>query len=156
MKLTWATEGHDFVEVFNFKEKDSLKTFFDNTNETTELVDIFESNKSLKVQTKKFVKRLNGFIHQSFRKVKISNKGDQRLKDLYNKRRILQNKTDDKSIEELQHVEETLAIEYSESMARKIRNELKEVNWEDGGFNPGKFWKLEKSCHQIRLIPPLP
>ena len=55
------------------------------------------------------------------------------VEDLYNKRRILRNKTDDKSIEELQHVEEKLAIEYSESMARKIRNELKEVNWEDGG-----------------------
>ena len=39
-------------------------------------------------------------------------------------------------------------------MAKKIKDELKEVNWEDGGFNPGKFWKLEKKLSPRQSDPP--
>ena len=39
-------------------------------------------------------------------------------------------------------------------MARKIRSELKEVNSEEGGFNPGKFWKLDKKLSPKQTDPP--
>ena len=57
-------------------------------------------------------------------------------------------------MEELEALEDVLAATYSESMAKKIRDELKEVNWEDGGFNPGKFWKLEKKLSPKQRDPP--
>ena len=63
---------------------------------------------------------------------------------MYNKRRVLRNKTDIESIEELELREDEMAKKYFNSMANKIREELKGVNWENGGFNPGKFWKLDK------------
>ena len=59
------------VEVFNFKDKTSQETFFNLTNETDCLTKIFNSNKSLDLQTKKFIKRVDGLVHQSFKKVKI-------------------------------------------------------------------------------------
>ena len=96
------------------------------------------------MQTKRVVKRLNGFIQQSLKKIQITTKGDTKIEELYNKRRILRNKTEEKSMDKLEALEEVLAATYSESMAKKIKDELKKVNWEDGGFNPGKFWKLEK------------
>ena len=154
LKIEWKSDEHDCIEVFNFKEKEAQKTFFNLTNETRDLVKVFETDKSLNVQTKKFVKRLNGFIQQSFKKVKITRKGDEKLEELYNKRRVLRSKTDYKSMEELEALEDVLAATYSESMAKKIRDELKEVNWEDGGFNPGKFWKLEKKLSPKQRDPP--
>ena len=39
-------------------------------------------------------------------------------------------------------------------MANKIREELKGVHWEDGGFNPGKFWKLDKKLSPRTCDPP--
>ena len=144
LKIEWRSEDHDYVEVFNFKDKEAQKTFFNKTNETSDLVKIFDTNKPLNVQTKRVVKRLNGFIQQSLKKIQITTKGDTKIEELYNKRRILRNKTEEKSMDELEALEEVLAATYSESMAKKIKDELKKVNWEDGGFNPGKFWKLEK------------
>ena len=141
----WKSEDHDCLEVFNFKEKEAQKTFFNLTNNNRDLVKVFETDKSLNVQTKKFVMCLNGFIQQSFRQAKITRKGDEKLEELYGKRRVLRSKTDDKSMEELEALEDNLAATYSESKAKKIRDELKAVNWEDGGFNPGKFWKLERN-----------
>ena len=154
LQLEWSENYHDVVEVFNFKSKEAQETFFNKTNTTRDLIKVFESNKSLNIQTKKFVKRLNGFIQQCFKKSKITTKGDKKLEELYNKRRILRNKTDDKSKDDLEALEEELAENYSESMAKKIKDELKEVNWEDGGFNPGKFWKLEKKLSPRQSDPP--
>ena len=77
----------------------SQERFFALTNKTTDLTKIFETNKTLEVQTKKFIKRLDGFIHQSFQKIKITTKCDQRLEELYNKRRYLRNRSDPKSKE---------------------------------------------------------
>ena len=86
--------------------------FFKATNESNDLIKIFESNKSLNVQTKKFVKHLNGFIQQCFRKVKITRKGDEKFEIQYNKRRILRSKPDEKNREKLEALEEELAAKY--------------------------------------------
>ena len=68
LQLEWSENYHDVVEVFNFKSKEAQETFFNKTNTTRDLIKVFESNKSLNIQTKKFVKRLNGFIQQCFKK----------------------------------------------------------------------------------------
>ena len=105
---------------------------------------IFETTKSLTLQTKSFLKRVNGYIHQRFKKVKIYTKKDHQLEDLYNKRRYLRTKEDQNSKEELEQLEEKLAQKYSESMYKKIKHELKAMNGEEGGYNPGHLWKLKK------------
>ena len=56
-------------------------------------------------------------------------------------------------MEELEALEDVLDATYSELMSKIIRDELKEVNWEDGGFNPRKFWKLEKKISNKKETP---
>ena len=107
------------LEVFNFSNKESQDKFFKATNDTKDFTKIFSTDKSLAVQTKKFIKRLNGFIHQAFKKVKIVEKGDSQLERLYEKRRHLRNKSDESSIKELEIVIEELATRYSKSMYDK-------------------------------------
>ena len=37
-----------------------------------------------------------------------------------------------------------MADKYAEDMVQKIREELKDINSEDGGWNSGHLWKLRK------------
>ena len=93
---------------------------------------------------KKFQKRLQGFICNSFRKVKISNKRDPIIESLYDRRRLLRTKTDNDSKIALEKVENELAEKCGEKMFHKIKNEIKGLNGEEGGFNVGYLWKLNK------------
>ena len=63
--VPWNKKPEESIEVFNFKDTISQKNFFTHTERTKDLIKIFDSKKSLEVQTKKFLKRLDGFIHQS-------------------------------------------------------------------------------------------
>ena len=76
LNIPWNKKPEESIEVFNFKDTQSQKDFLKNTEKTKDLIKIFDSKKSLQVQTKKFLKRLDGFIHKSFKKVRISMKGD--------------------------------------------------------------------------------
>ena len=154
LNISWQSYTDKPLEVFNFSNKESQNKFFKATHDTKAFTDIFETNKSLAVQTKKFIKRLNGFIHEAFKKVKIVVKGDSMLERLYEKRRQLRNKSDDASKEELEIVEEELATKYSESMYNKIKNELKAVKGDEGGYNPGHLWKLKKKLSPKQSEPP--
>lgn len=101
-----------------------------------------------------FLKRLNGFVNQSFKKVKITNKPDKVLESLYNKRRILRSQTSESSKLELAKVDEELAEKYSEKMFKQLKDELEDIESEDGGFNLGKLWKLKKKLSPNNADPP--
>ena len=105
-------------------------------------------------QTKKFLKRLDGFIQENFKKVRIEARVDHKLEELYNKRRLLRNKSDEESVEKLEKVELELVDKYSEKMFKDISNELKSVKGEDGGYNPGHLWKLKKKLSPRHTDPP--
>ena len=66
LNIPWTVKCDKPYEVFNFKDKTSQETFFSLTNETETLAEIFDSTKTLDMQTKKFLKRLDGFVHQCF------------------------------------------------------------------------------------------
>ena len=97
------------VEVFYFNDSVALKTFKTLTTNTNQMSKIFDTDKNLNVQTKKFLKRLNGFVNQSFKKVKITNNPDVVLEKLYDKRRVLRSQTSKKSKAELAKVDAELA-----------------------------------------------
>ena len=73
------------VEVFYFNDSVALKTFKTLTTNTNQMSKIFDTDKNINVQTKKFLKRLKGFVNQSFRKVKKTNKPDVVLEKLMTK-----------------------------------------------------------------------
>ena len=66
LNIPWTVKCDKPYEVFNFKDKTSQETFFSLTNETETLAEIFDSTKTLDMQIKKFLKRLDGFVHQCF------------------------------------------------------------------------------------------
>ena len=60
------------VEVFNFNTKEGQKPFHERTSNNTKLYDIFDSDEDINKQTKQFIKKLNGIMHQLFKKIKIT------------------------------------------------------------------------------------
>ena len=105
--------------------------------------------------TNKLIKRIKGFTHASFKKVRITNTSDKVLEALYYKRNILRSKDDIKSKDELDKVEEELASKYSEKMYSKMKAQLKGcTDSEEGGFNTGALWKLKKKLSPRHTEPP--
>ena len=98
--------------------------------------------------TKKLIRRINGFIHTCFKKVKITSKPDKEMENLFNKRRYLRNKKGEGAINELEKVETELAVKYSEKMYKTIKKEIEGINCEEGGLNSGHLWNLKN-----KLIP---
>ena len=155
LKLLWNSNECRVTEVFKYNDKDSKNNFKKATTETKQLSQIICQDKSLTVVTNKMMKRLKGFIHQCFKKVKIVDKPNEELNDLYNKRQILRTKTDEKSKLELTKLNDELCKKYSDSMFKKIEQELKDTgDCEDGGFNSGKLWKLKKKLAPRNSEPP--
>ena len=74
------------IEVYKFNDKDALQKFKEITSNTDQLSKLFDTDKDLNTQTKKFIKRLKGFVSESFVKVKITNKPDKDLGKLYDLR----------------------------------------------------------------------
>jgi hypothetical protein len=155
LKLSWSPNEQKVIEVFKFKDTKALTKFKYVTSNTTDLSKIIDSNKSIHLVTKKFLKRLKGFMHQCFKKVKIVEKPDEELENLYNKRRILRTRTDEASEKELEEVENELSEKYSDKMYNKIMGELKgKTDSEEGGFNVGSLWKLNKKLSPRYNDPP--
>ena len=157
LDIAWREDKTvSYVEVYKFTDRESLAKFKTLTTNTNQLSKIFDTEKDLNIQTKKFLKRLNGFVNQSFKKVKITNKPDKVLESLYNKRRILRSQTSETSKLELAKVDEELADKYSEKMFKQIKDELEDKESKDGGFNSGKLWKLNKKLSLNNADPLLP
>ena len=153
--LTWTPSEQEQVTSFNYNDKEAKKNFKLETTNTQELTQIVDMNKPIDVVTNKLLKRLKGFIHSSFKKVKISKSPDKVLESLYNKRNLLRSKDDSKSRDELEVVEEELANKYSDNMYNKMKNQLKNcTDSDEGGFNTGALWKLKKKLSPRLNEPP--
>ena len=125
------------------------------TTNTKQLSEIVDKNKPLNTVTNKLVKRLKGFIHECFRKVKIVDRTNKELELLYHKRRVLRQNKDEFSQNKLEEVENELSSKYSDVMANKVLKEVKGLeNDEEGGFNSGKLWKLKKKLSPRVNDPP--
>ena len=91
------------------------------------------------------IKRIKGFVNQTFKKVRIVEKPDEELETLYTKRRILRSKNNFQSQIELETVEKELSDKYADKMYNKIKKVLKGAeDSEEGGFHTGHLWKLKK------------
>ena len=106
---------------------------------------IAAKNVNAHIATKKFLKRLNGIIHQSFTKIRIKEDCDNDdIVKLFNERRILRSKDDELSKKRLTEIETELADKCTKANHQTIINEIKDTDCVEGGFNVGKLWKLKK------------
>ena len=104
--------------------------------------------------TKKFIKTIKGICLQSFKKIRIKDIQNSDIIDLFNKRRVLRTKKDPTSQKELTVVENQLAEKCAEQNYLKIREEVKNIHCDEGGFNANKFWKLKKKLCPRPQDPP--
>ena len=105
MKFKWMKKLRmKKIEIFNLKNAECQRNFKELTSNTDFLSSVFDCNSDLNTITKKFLKRLNGCLHNSFKKVKLSEHHNHELEDLFSRRKRLRMKTDDKSREELMKV----------------------------------------------------
>ena len=114
---------------------------------------MFDQDDDLNKLTIKFIKKLNGCIAKNFTKVRIKKKKIDRKEQLYKKLRELKNNDDENSRKEIKVIEEEIA-EHIEENYRKIQNELKPMESNDGDLKPNKLWQLKKKLCPNSRDPP--
>ena len=131
------------TEIFNFKDKDSLKRFKEITSNNSELSSIFDSKRSVEKQAKQFMKRLNGMLHQCFKKIKIKENSIKEEDILYKMQKDLKSENNVESKEKLRKVEEKLVKLKSNDLHKIVKEEIEKIDCEAGGFNSGHLWKIK-------------
>ena len=141
-------------EIYNLKNSEDQIKFKCLTNKNNELSDIFENVNDLDVATDMFMKKLNENIKACFSKIRITEKHNKELEELFTERKMLRNKNDEVSIMKLKIVEDKLAKLCAESNYSKIMEEIADLECEEGGINVGKLWKLKKKLSPTCRDPP--
>ena len=118
-KLTWTPKERKIVKVFKYSDRKGKLKFTKVTTETKHLSEIIDMKKPLDVVTNQFLKRIKGFIHECFTKVKITEHTNNELEKLYDERRILRQNKDEISKQRLEKLELELSTKYSHVMASK-------------------------------------
>ena len=142
------------IEMFNLKNKEGQEKFKQLTSNSTMLTDIVSSKDDINICTKKFLKSLNQCIRKSFKKIRITDKPNIEIESLFNQRRKLRSSRDEKSRCELEEVEKKLADFCAQSNYEKIKEEIENINCDEGGFNSGHLWKLKKKMSPKCRDPP--
>ena len=142
------------VEIYNLKNKNDQTKFKELTNNNNELSMIFEKENDLDKATNLFLNKLNENIKCCFNKIRITEKYNKELEELFTKRKRLRNKNDESSKKELQNIEAKLVKLCAESNYSKINEEISNLKCEEGGINVGKLWKLKKKLSSKCRDPP--
>ena len=124
------------------------------TNDNDNLSAIFDSENDLNKATELFIKKLNKCIKSCFKKIRVSEKPNKEVEELFAKRKELRNNEDEKSKLELEQVENKLAELCAEKNYNKIKEEISDIKHEEGGINSGKLWKLKKKLSPKCRDPP--
>ena len=141
-------------EIFNFKDKDGLARFKSYTSNTNMLSSVFNSREDIDVLTNRFLKKLDGCLAMSFKKIRINdNRRAYKTEELHEKMTNLKTKSDNNSKEELEKVVIGIAKEAEENY-NKVREELDKVKTNKGGMNPKQIWSLKKSLCPKSRDPP--
>ena len=131
MNIKWSNKKKKKrLEMYNLKNLECQEKFLEETSNSDYLSSVFDTDKDLNSATKTFLKRLNDRIFQSFKKIKVTDKPNVELQELFNQRKILRSKDDDESKEKLKQVEEKQADICAEENRRKILDEISGIECE--------------------------
>ena len=142
------------IEMFNLKNQEGQEKFKILTSKTNEFTEAVQKNEDINLCTQNFLYCLNSFIRRCFKKIRIVNKPMKDIDELFERRRKLRNKTDEKSNRELKEVEKRLADLCAKSNYEKIKEEVKNIKPDEGGLHSGKLWKLKKKLSPKCRDPP--
>ena len=170
-KLKYNTKKNKLRrEVFNFKDKESQKKFYDVTNMTTKFKDIFEGEGDIEQHVNKFYKVLDDTFHQSFKKIRIKtrnsdNKSDEE-KDILEKMKLKEDlQTQIKRAEckiaktfllqMVTDLEDEIGSKIADKNAAKVKDCVSEFNLAGGKFSQTGLWKLKNKLCPKPHDPPM-
>ena len=141
------------LELYNINNTDCQEKFKAYTSNTNMLSSVFDSEEDLNILTKRFIKKLDGCIKHSFRKVRVSNNKPSDEEKLYDNMRKLKGKEDEQSVQKLNEVIDAIAV-HAENKYNKVVKELEEMKPEGRKINSQKFWKLKRKVCPKTWDPP--
>ena len=77
------------IEMFNLKNKEGQIKFKELTSNSTMLTSLINFTEDLQIATKKLIKGINQCIRKSFQKIRITDKPNKVLEELFEQRRLL-------------------------------------------------------------------
>ena len=141
--------------LFNLKNVEGQKKFLEITSKIGILSNMFrDENCDIEKATKKFIMNLDDCMHQSFKNIRVKHRENKELARLFNKRRSLRTKSNEHSKRELIKVKSDLADKCAKENYSKIKEELKDIESDEGGMNAGKLWNLKKKLCPRGRDPP--
>ena len=140
-------------ELFDFKNTESQQVFRDLTTNTREFSKCFENDLPFENQASNFRKVLNKFFYRSFKKIRITNKPKRNktyIGDLMKERTKLKKNqflnVDDE--DKLVNIECMISEACEDENRKKVFDNFKEVNGNNGNLSHQGVWKLKKNVFQ--------
>ena len=111
------------VKLYNKKNPECEEKFRVYTSNTNMLSNVFDYEDNLNILTQRFIKKIDGCIKHSFKKVRVSNNKPIEEEKLYDKMRKLKYKEVYQSANDLKEVIEAIAVQ-AENKYNKVVTEL--------------------------------
>ena len=165
LQIRYSTsKQNDRREIFNFKDIESQKIFFQNTNKSNNLSKLFQTNDSIEVKAKQFGKNLIGLFQKCFKKKRIV-KG-QKLTEIdfmmtlrEKLARFIKTAKCKLAIilakRSLDEIEGDFSVHCSEKNVEKIKNYMGEMCNIEGGFSSSGMWNIMKRIYPKARDPPM-
>ena len=106
------------MEILNFKDKNGLKRFKGITEESTKLFSVFDTNDTIEVQSKRFLKELDRISHQFFKKIRVKASNNKEIDKLFGKQKQFKHKEDKKSQKNFNMWSKKLLIRWQTTYAK--------------------------------------
>ena len=140
------TDNKEKIEQYNLMNKECQTKFKEYTSNTKMLSSVFNSDDDVEYLTQRLLKKIDGCIAKSFKKIRITNKTRDKTDKLYDKLRELIGQTDEDNKKELKDMIELIA-QQEEDNFNKLKMETENIEPGIGGMNPQKMWQMrKKSC----------
>ena len=156
-------------EIFDFKNKEGQKKYFNATNFSNKFASCFNPDKSTEQNTNQYFKTLDSVLHQCFDKIRIKSK----VPSHKNHKSEIQAKIEERSRLKVslessqckllstiiqQHIEDTddfLSEKISEKNAKRISEQISELSLGEGAFSQIGFWKVKSKVCPANKEPPM-
>ena len=156
-------------EIFNYKNEECQRKFFEVTNNTSKLSSCFKLNTDFSKQSKCFFKTLNGTFQQCFTKIRITNKTKKNSEpkddvsiflDLKTKLQLFEkcakSETGKLFVEnQIVDVERKITKLTAIKNAMKIKEHINYLQTKGGSFSQIGLWKLKRKLLPRKVDPPM-
>ena len=147
-----SSETKEKEEMYNLKNKECQKKFKMYTSYTHMLSSVLDSKEDINVLTDRLIRKIQGCIASTFKKVRITNNKKSKLERLYEKLSELKEGEREEAKTEVAKVVEEIA-EQEQEKYKRIVAKLANTKHQDK-LNLQSFWKLRKEICPKANNPP--